>query len=182
MSECPYLKETGSCPVPACPMCTSQVSDKAKAKAEKAKADGNAAFKNNDLGVALRHYALAVNLDPANHVYRSNRSATYSGLGQFKEALDDAQKTIELKPDWGKGYSRAGLAFRGLRYFHFAAESYQRAITLGEDTTANRSSLEEAKTLALESGFSKDDETRVLAEQQDAEKQAKMAEMGCCVM
>ena len=112
MSECPYVKETGTCPVPSCPMCSSQVSEPAKAKAEKAKAEGNAAYKNNDLEVALRHYSLAVNLDPKNKVYRSNRSATYSGLQMFKEALDDAQKTIEIDSTWAKGYSRAALAFR----------------------------------------------------------------------
>ena len=114
MSECPYVKDTGSCPVPGCPVCHSanNVSEKARDKAERAKAEGNDAYKNQDFKTALRHYSLAVNLVPTSHVYRSNRSAAYSGLGQYKEALEDAQKTIELNREWAKGYARAGLAFK----------------------------------------------------------------------
>eukprot|EP00754_Rhynchopus_humris_P034192 Rhum_TRINITY_DN15535_c0_g1::Rhum_TRINITY_DN15535_c0_g1_i1::g.161141::m.161141 len=184
MSECPYVKDTGSCPVPGCPVCQSanNVSEKARDKAERAKIEGNDAYKNQDYKTALRHYSLAVNLVPTSHVYRSNRSAAYSGLGQYKEALEDAQKTIELNREWAKGYARAGLAFKGLRYYHLAADAYQKACDLGEATDANLQSVTASLQAAASSGFSKEDETRTLTEQADAEKQAAMAEMGCSVM
>ncbi|KAJ9466805.1 Hsp70-Hsp90 organizing protein 3 [Diplonema papillatum] len=183
MAECPYMKEHGTCPVAGCPACkASEVSDRAKLKAEKAKADGNEAFKAEDYRTALRHYSLAVNLVPTSHVYRSNRSAAYSALGQYKEALTDAQKTTEIDPSWPKGYSRAALAFRGLRFFHLAAEAYEKAIAHGEDTEKNKTGAAECQKLAGESGFGRDDEVRTLAEQQDAENQSKMLEAGCCLM
>ena len=47
-------------------------------------------------------YTEAIELDPANHLLYSNRSAAYASLKKYKEALGDAEKTIELKPDWGK--------------------------------------------------------------------------------
>ena len=36
-------------------------------------------------------------------------------LHQFIEALSDAEKTVELKPDWTKGYSCLGTVHMGRR-------------------------------------------------------------------
>ena len=47
---------------------------------------------------------------------------------------------------------------------------------------SNTEALSELKELAKSSGFSKKDEERNLSEQADAEKQERMAEMGCSVM
>lgn len=47
---------------------------------------------------------------PPDHVFFSNRSASYASLEQYKEAIADAEKCIELNPSWGKGYTRLGLA------------------------------------------------------------------------
>jgi stress-induced-phosphoprotein 1 len=41
---------------------------------------------------------------PTDHTIYGNRSASYHNLKRFKEALEDAETCIELKPDWGKGY------------------------------------------------------------------------------
>merc|ERR1712166_1698450 len=48
-----------------------------KAMAEGQKAKGNAAFGKGDNKAALRHYTMAINLDPSNAVYYSNRSACH---------------------------------------------------------------------------------------------------------
>ena len=44
------------------------------------------------------------------HLIVSNRSAAYSNLQKYKEALKDAMEAIRLKPDFVKGYARKGLA------------------------------------------------------------------------
>ena len=70
--------------------------------AEEEKAKGNAAMGQQKYEEAITHYTNAIALDGNNHVLYSNRSAAYSNLGKYEEALKDGEKTIELKPDWGK--------------------------------------------------------------------------------
>lgn len=55
-----------------------------------------------DFKAAVEHYTKAIQHDATNHVLYSNRSAAYASLKQYGPALDDANKTIELKPDWSK--------------------------------------------------------------------------------
>ena len=40
----------------------------------------------------------------------SNRSACYASVGKLNAAIEDAEKCIEIKPEWGKGHSRLGVA------------------------------------------------------------------------
>ena len=47
-------------------------------------------------------YAEAIALDLNNHVLISNRSAAFVQLRKYEEALSDAEKVVELKPDWAK--------------------------------------------------------------------------------
>ena len=43
----------------------------------------------------------------------SNRSGAYASLKDFNNAAKDADKTVELKPDWPKGWGRKGAALHG---------------------------------------------------------------------
>ena len=70
--------------------------------AVQAKNRGNEAFSKGNYQEAIKHFTDAVNLDPNNHVLYSNRSASFASLQNYKEALVDADKTINLKPDWSK--------------------------------------------------------------------------------
>lgn len=59
-------------------------------------------------------FSQAIELEPSNHVLYSNRSGAYASTKDFQSALDDAEKTIEIKPDWAKGWGRKGSALHGL--------------------------------------------------------------------
>jgi tetratricopeptide (TPR) repeat protein len=43
-----------------------------------------------------------LDLETQNHILYSNRAAVYLQLGRNQEALEDAQKAIDISPDWSK--------------------------------------------------------------------------------
>lgn len=59
-------------------------------------------------------FSEAIAIEPENHVLYSNRSGAYASLKNFQKALEDANKTTELKADWVKGWGRKGAALHGL--------------------------------------------------------------------
>jgi stress-induced-phosphoprotein 1 len=58
-------------------------------------------------------FSQAIELDPSNHVLYSNRSGAYASLKDYTKALEDANKVVEIKPDWSKGWGRKGTALHG---------------------------------------------------------------------
>ena len=66
------------------------------------KGQGNDALKAENFEEAIEKYTEAIKLDPQNHILYSNRSAALTKSGDYLAALGDAEKTIEIKPDWGK--------------------------------------------------------------------------------
>ena len=58
------------------------------------------------------------------------RSACYASLKEYSKALEDAEKTINLKPDWAKGYSRKGAALHGLGDYEEAVSTYEKGLEI----------------------------------------------------
>ncbi len=58
-------------------------------------------------------FTQAIEIEPQNHVLYSNRSGAYASKKEFDKALEDADKTTEIKPDWAKGWGRKGSALHG---------------------------------------------------------------------
>jgi len=92
---------------------------------------GNQALNAEKFDEAVAAYTEAIALDGQNHVLYSNRSAAFAKAGKFQEALEDAEKTIQLNPTWPKGYSRKGAAAAGLHDYMKAFEAYNEGKSLG---------------------------------------------------
>ena len=58
-------------------------------------------------------FTQAIEIEPTNHVLYSNRSGAYASMKSFDKALEDADKTTQIKPDWAKGWGRRGAALHG---------------------------------------------------------------------
>ena len=71
-------------------------------QAEQYKVLGNKALQEGKYEEAVELYGEAIALDPTDHVYYSNRAAAFANMKKYKESLMDANKTVELKPDWPK--------------------------------------------------------------------------------
>ncbi|BDD60456.1 Hsp90 cochaperone [Monascus purpureus] len=98
--------------------------------ADALKAEGNKAFSAKDYPTAIEKFTQAIGLDASNHILYSNRSAVYAAQSEYQKALDDANKAIELKSDWSKGYLRKGAACRGLGDLLAAHDAYEEALKL----------------------------------------------------
>jgi len=92
-------------------------------EAEGLKDEGNKAYGGGNFSLALTLYSQAINLDPTNHVYYSNRSAAFVGLGQQNRAINDANECLRLNPDFAKGYYRRATALAELELYEMALEA-----------------------------------------------------------
>jgi len=100
----------------------------ATAEALTFKDQGNKALQAENFDEAISLYTKAIELDASNHVFFSNRSAAYAKKQDYEKALNDAKKTVELKPDWGKGYGRLGAALSYLGKDDEAVEAYENGL------------------------------------------------------
>ena len=57
---------------------------------------------NGDFTVVIQRLSDALKLNPNNYTLFSNRAAAYMGMGKYGNALADAKKVLELKPNWTK--------------------------------------------------------------------------------
>jgi len=73
---------------------------------EELRLKGNEYFKQRDYEEAALHYTDAINVQPSAVLY-SNRAACYIQLREFGKGLADGIKSLELDPDFVKGYYRA---------------------------------------------------------------------------
>ena len=104
--------------------------------AKKFKELGNAAFSAKDYPTAIQHFSSAIEADPNDHVFYSNRSACYASLEQYDKALDDAEICVNLKPDWVRGYTRKGLAEFYLKKYEEAKATYTKGLEIAPGDAA----------------------------------------------
>jgi stress-induced-phosphoprotein 1 len=121
-------------------------------KALEAKNKGNAAFSAKDFPTAVTHFTEAIQYDPTNHVLFSNRSASYASMGKYKEALEDANQTVQLKPDWARGYSRKGAALHGLHEYEEAIEAYEAGLKIEPNNEGLKKGREDAEKELAQAG------------------------------
>lgn len=63
---------------------------------------GNECIKTGNFSEAILHYSFAIKLNPNEATFYSNRSLAFLKLKQLYYANEDADKAIQLKPDWAK--------------------------------------------------------------------------------
>lgn len=121
---------------------------KARAAARPARVDhkaaGDAAVRTHRWEEAVNFYSAALRTRPRDAVLLSNRSVAHAGAGRFAEALADAQQASVERPNWARGWARAGFASFALRRFAQAAHAYHRAMQLEPGSQAHAASLEAA--------------------------------------
>ncbi|KAF9192104.1 Hsp90 cochaperone [Haplosporangium sp. Z 11] len=113
--------------------------------ADEFKAQGNKAFLAKDYPTAITHFSKAIELDPTNHVLYSNRSACYASQKNYEKALEDGEKTVELKSDWAKGYGRKAAALFGLGRYPDANDVYEAGLKIEPTNAQLQKGLQETQ-------------------------------------
>ncbi len=90
------------------------------------------------------------------HFLCLHRSAAYLSQGAAQEALKDAEKVVELKADWPKGYSRVAAARHHLGQLDAALEAAEKGLAIDPNNAAlqaAKSSVQQAKAQQSASAF-----------------------------
>ncbi|GMM36788.1 Sgt2 protein [Saccharomycopsis crataegensis] len=123
-----------------------------KAKAEALKAEGNKVMAAQDFEAAIAKYTQAIEVLDTNAVYYSNRAAAYSSVGKHNLAIKDANKAIELDPQYARAYSRLGLANYALGDVKAALQAYEKGLEIEGDkpSPGMKKGFETAKKRVIE--------------------------------
>lgn len=109
------------------------------------KEKGNKFLQAKQFDEAIAAYTEAINLNPSDHVFFSNRSAAYLSKGDGEHALSDAERCIQINSSWAKGYSRKGAALHALRRYDDAVAAYQSGLTIAPTDDGLKSGLADAE-------------------------------------
>jgi tetratricopeptide (TPR) repeat protein len=141
-------------PSPTAAAAAAAVIDHDLEEAEKLKSQGNAYMQKKAYEAAASSYTGALKLTPSgpnSHVYFSNRAAALLSLKRFQEAILDSERSLSLKPNYGKAHARLGLAHFLLGDYRQAMEAYSVALKYEPDNKSSKSYLEKAaKRLAAQ--------------------------------
>jgi len=94
---------------------------------------GNQLFKEGDTTQALQAYSKAIELEPDNAIYYSNRAAAYTYNNEFDKAVDDAIMATKKNASYAKGWVRLGVA-------EYSRGDYENAMQAFESAKENANS------------------------------------------
>lgn len=121
---------------------------------------GNEAIHDGNYEKAIDWYTKALSKEERRELY-SNRSVANLKARRPHDALQDAEKTIELDAQWWRGYQRLGAAYEALSQFDEAKATYKEGIEKSDTATAREPLGAALKRLEhLQSG--KSDSTNVV--------------------
>ncbi|KAL6101850.1 uncharacterized protein ACO6RY_17009 [Pungitius sinensis] len=96
----------------------------------------------------------AIKYDPKDYRFFGNRSYCYYCLEQYPQALADAERSIQLAPDWPKGHFRKGSSLMGMKRYSEAEKAMEQVLKLDPDCEEAVNDLFNCKVLQLmELGF-----------------------------
>lgn len=78
---------------------------------------GNEFVKSKDYDLAIKAYSRSLEINGNEPFTYANRAMAYLKMKNFKAAVDDATKAIEIKPGYLKAYHRRGKANYALNKF-----------------------------------------------------------------
>ncbi|XP_053189004.1 stress-induced-phosphoprotein 1 [Scomber japonicus] len=98
---------------------------------------------------AVSMFTEAIKCDPKDYRFFGNRSYCYYCLEQYPQALADAERSIQLAPEWPKGHFRKGSALMGMKRYSEAEKAMEQVLKLDKDCEEAVTDLLNCKVLQL---------------------------------
>lgn len=117
-------------------------------RSEEYRMEGNRLFGMQCYEDAVGMYTRACNASPMDYRGYSNRCASYTAMGKYKEALADADQAVTLEEKVAKVWGRKGLAHACLKQHQEAVKAYDRAVDLDPGNGSYLEALQKAKECA----------------------------------
>lgn len=111
------------------------------------KDQGNKHLKAEEFDEAIECYTKAIQLNPEEHTFYSNRSAAYLSKGDAQTALYDAIKCCDVKSDWAKGHARKGAALHALKQYAEAKDAYEDGLKISPNDPGCLSGVKEVQKI-----------------------------------
>eukprot|EP01017_Pseudomicrothorax_dubius_P038410 TRINITY_DN5752_c0_g1_i1.p1 TRINITY_DN5752_c0_g1~~TRINITY_DN5752_c0_g1_i1.p1 ORF type:complete len:274 (-),score=69.25 TRINITY_DN5752_c0_g1_i1:130-951(-) len=127
-----------------------EISQEDKDEAIALKQKGNEFYSEGKLAEAIDLYTQAINKNPLEVSFWTNRAAAYLKLGESKKALADAHQAKKVDPDWIKAYFREGEAYMQLEEYGEAAASFWEGLYKQPSNKELKESFEHAMKVGKE--------------------------------
>lgn len=97
----------------------------------KLSSEGSGLLNEGKYEEAIAKFTEAIAKDQANPILYYYRAAAFEKNGNLEKAIEDYQKSIEMKPDFILPFSRLGIVYAKQGNFEKAIENYRKATELG---------------------------------------------------
>ncbi|XP_053279433.1 serine/threonine-protein phosphatase 5 [Pleuronectes platessa] len=121
--------------------------------AELLKEKANKYFKDKDYDNAIKYYSEALEVNPTNAVYYSNRSLAYLRTECYGYALADATKALEIDKNYIKGYYRRATSNMALGKFKAALKDYETVVKVRPNDKDAKMKFQECNKIVKQKAF-----------------------------
>nr|CAG4715864.1 unnamed protein product [Naegleria fowleri] len=124
------------------------LSDKQRSDQERER--GNEQFRQQQFDAAITSYTQAILLDSNNVLNVSNRAQVFYKIGQYRNAINDAETALQLDPKWWKAYHVKAASLAALQEYEEAKHCCDQGLSAlqsssnnGEDASLSSSKVEQ---------------------------------------
>lgn len=117
--------------------------------AEEKKNAGNDHYKAQNYQTALRCYSDAIAICPETPAYYGNRAACHMMLADYKAALEDSRRAVQIDNTFEKGYMRIAKCCVALGDTVAAEQAIKRILELNAKSTIVSAEIQSCKQLRI---------------------------------
>uniref|UniRef100_A0A9J8C3E9 Serine/threonine-protein phosphatase n=1 Tax=Cyprinus carpio carpio TaxID=630221 RepID=A0A9J8C3E9_CYPCA len=110
-------------------------------------------FFDKDYENAIKYYTEALELNPSNAIYYSNRSLAYLRTECYGYALVDATRALELDKNYIKGYYRRATSNMALGKFKAALKDYETVVRVRPNDKDAKMKYQECNKIVKQKAF-----------------------------